>query len=760
MADSDAEQLALDGLAPRRRRRRTPAQRIAAERNPIAQVILDVQATQLGDTFDYLVQAKDDDAALPGVRVRVRFGRQLLFGFIWNRVQTSAVPPSTLRFIERVVSPSIAVSEQGRMDITDIARAYGGTRANILRMAVPPRVARVDAEQRLVTGRFAIGMSEPMKRDMRAWCDRRFESLRASYDHVEEVRRSLAAHAGSSFVWNVLPGVLRWARDASWTLMEALLLGKSAVMVLPDMRHVQDLSEVLQEAGLRPFAPAKGSQGAWDGDFAVLGAALPPEERYRAFQAVASGQVRCVIGTRAVMYAPVDGSGVFAIMDDNAYQNADGFMPYAHARGVLRLRARNHRGTFIDFSAVRSPMSQWEILDGSHEGNAVCGTSVNVQGLRTATQEQSPWIRWLNHEELSRLADLAIGARVPHTAVSVIQRALKLGPVLLSIPREHAVDVLCCTKCHRQARCNRCTGPLHADTHAGRVAHCLWCGAAAVDWKCTNCGNEGMRVLRVGAQGTAAELRGLFRNVPIVLSTPLQPRGIVTDIADRPQIVIATPGAEPRIRQTVGRRTEAEGASRRPERQQSSYQAVVILDAWTSLYALGVDARIDSLTDWMRAASLCLPRTMGGQVMLIGETDPACAQSLMLWDSGILARQELHDRVETALPPVVAAASVWGNRDAVMNAVNEVGAMRGERAAVQIHGEYVPALLGPVPIAPPRTLADRQLEGTHDRVRAIVRVAVADRDDLALRLRASVAKHMATRNPKELHFKMDPKDLM
>lgn len=195
-------------------------------------------------------------------------------------------------------------------------------------------------------------------------------------------------------------------------------------------------------------------------------------------------------------------------------------------------------------------------------------------------------------------------------------------------------------------------------------------------------------------------------------------------------------------------------------REQSSYQAVAILDAWASLYAFGVDARIDTLTDWMHASSLCLPRTQGGQVMLIGETDPALAQSLMLWDSGVLAKQELKDRAATALPPVVAAACIWGNRDAVMNTMNEIGVLRGDYAAVEINGEEVPGFLGPVPIAPPRNIAARQLEGTHDRVRAIVRVRVQARDELALRLRASVAKHMATRNPKELHFKMDPKDLM
>lgn len=143
------------------------------------------------------------------------------------------------------------------------------------------------------------------------------------------------------------------------------------------------------------------------------------------------------------------------------------------------------------------------------------------------------------------------------------------------------------------------------------------------------------------------ELARLFRGVPMVLSTPSQPRGVVSDIGFAPQLVIATPGAEPRVR----------GESP----AQCEYRAVAILDAWTSLYASGIDADVDTLTGWMRAVSLCAPRTRGGQALLIGETDPVLARSLMLWNSPMLAQVEVEDRAQTALPPVFAAACVWAD---------------------------------------------------------------------------------------------------
>mgnify|MGYP000606383548 CR=1 FL=1 len=103
---------------------------------------------------------------------------------------------------------------------------------------------------------------------------------------------------------------------------------------------------MLRNYGLKPFAPAPA--GGWVGDVAVLNAeTMPAADRYRTYLAVALGQVKVVIGTRAVMYAPVEGPALFAILEDAAYQNMDGMMPYPQARGVMRLRAKSHGGVFV-----------------------------------------------------------------------------------------------------------------------------------------------------------------------------------------------------------------------------------------------------------------------------------------------------------------------------------------------------------------------------------------------------------------------------
>ena len=770
MTTSGAEQLTLAGLAPRKRRKRAPAEHTPAEQHPIAQVVLDVQALHLGQTFDYFIDEKDSEAAQPGVLLRVRFGGQRVSGVIWARTDTSNTPRSSIRYIERVLSPDVLVPASMREDIGLIAKAYGGTRANILRFAVPPRVAKVEAEQRLAAsfrrpvggslsdntqggfagrgtnpdGTMPAGSTFAVASTVSEGAAQGYRRLTANYADVNVLHDALTGQRFQSFVFDSLPGAQEWQRNMAWMVATALSAGKAAVVELPTMREVEDLMPMLRNYGLKPFAPAPA--GGWVGDVAVLNAeTMPAADRYRTYLAVALGQVKVVIGTRAVMYAPVEGPALFAILEDAAYQNMDGMMPYPQARGVMRLRAKSHGGVFVAMANARTPQSQWENTGPGTVETPVSGYSTTIHPLASPLKDATPWVRWLNRDELARLADPSIGARVPHTAVRVLSKALESGPVLLSIPQDSVSETLSCAKCHRQARCAKCSGPLQLPAdRRDSTPRCRWCGAAAINWKCPGCGHERMRVVRVGAAGTAAELAGLFRGVPVVLSSKTQ--GLVRDVACQPMIVIATPGFEPSVRPV-----SAEQGSAGHE-----YRAVAVLDAWTSLYALGVDARLDTLTAWMRAVSLCAPRSRGGQALILGETDPAIAQSLMLWDSRILAAKDLEERVETGMPPAVAAACVWGRRDAVMTLMQRIGALGGDWTAC---GE-LPGMLGPVPIAQPDTVDARELEATADRVKAVIRVPQSRRAELAARLHRETARHVASREPGELRFRVDPKDLI
>ncbi|MGI9005671.1 MAG: primosome assembly protein PriA, partial [Streptosporangiaceae bacterium] len=98
----------------------------------------------LDKLFDYLIPEPLTDAAVPGCRVRVRFAGRLTSGFLVERVEATQ-HQGPLAFLERVVSPEPVLSAE----IAGLARAvadrYGGTLADVLRLAIPPRHGRAEA---------------------------------------------------------------------------------------------------------------------------------------------------------------------------------------------------------------------------------------------------------------------------------------------------------------------------------------------------------------------------------------------------------------------------------------------------------------------------------------------------------------------------------------------------------------------------------------------------------------------------------------
>lgn len=110
---------------------------------PIARVLPLLTPAHLDRDFDYLVPPEFDEIAQPGVRVRVRFAGRLVDGYLLDRLAASdhtgkLVPLDRVVSAERVLTPEIL-----RL-VTSVAARYAGSRADVLRLAIPPRHARTE----------------------------------------------------------------------------------------------------------------------------------------------------------------------------------------------------------------------------------------------------------------------------------------------------------------------------------------------------------------------------------------------------------------------------------------------------------------------------------------------------------------------------------------------------------------------------------------------------------------------------------------
>src|ERR1700737_1478417 len=95
--------------------------------------------------FDYLVAADQSDDAQPGVRARMRFHGRLVDAFILER-RSDTDHGGGLGWLDPVVSPEPVLTPEIRRLVDAVAARYAGTRADVLRLAVPPRHARVGRE--------------------------------------------------------------------------------------------------------------------------------------------------------------------------------------------------------------------------------------------------------------------------------------------------------------------------------------------------------------------------------------------------------------------------------------------------------------------------------------------------------------------------------------------------------------------------------------------------------------------------------------
>lgn len=600
----DEPQLPLPELAKSRARAAKPPEPVSkkvAEVDPVARVLVDVPLMHLDRPFDYAVPAKDAQTAVPGARVKVRFAGQDVDGYVLERA-TESDHRGRLQPLRRVVSPEPVLHPEIARLTDLVARRYAGTRADVLRLAVPPRHATQEKQPRPDPPAGRLSGAE--------------SSVWAGYEAGADLLDALAGGRSPRAVWAALPG-------ADWTtpLVEAVLAtaasGRGVVVCVPDRRDVERLdAALLARAGT--------------GHHVVLTADLGPARRYAAFLAASRGDVRIVIGTRAAAFASVADLGLVAIWDDGDDLFEEPRAPYPHAREVLLLRAQDTGCAALVGGYARSAEAQYLLRTGWARELAPARTTVRESISVTVTGD--------SHHDLDRDPYTQV-ARLPGEVFTLLRGALEHGPVLVQTPRAGHSLRLACARCRTPAECAHCHGPLQV-VEPARGPECAWCLQPAPDWSCPECGARGLRAPVVGERRTAEELGRAFPQVAVRRSAAGQ---VLPTVPERPALVIATPGAEP----------VAEGG----------YAAVVLLDTWLLLSRPDLRVGEESVRRWANAAALARPAPDGGRVLAVGDSVNPHLQALVRWDPAGHAEREITERVSAHLPPAAVVVSLTGEPD-------------------------------------------------------------------------------------------------
>ena len=707
--DGPAVQLELVRAELRKAKAR-PKQAATSVRLPVARVVVDKGLSHLDRYFDYSVPVKLDQAAQPGVRVRVRFGGHvvkgqgrreggtLIDGYIVERRADSDFS-GPLSPLSLVLSPEPVLSPELLRLCRSVADRYAGPLADVLQLAIPPKHNRAEAEP------SPAPLPPPAPPGPGGW---------VRYPQGPQFLAALAEGGSPRAVWTALPGARAatesaasapsalgegWPLELARVVAATLASGRGALVLLPEGRAVARLDAALLEL--------LGS-----GRHVALTSGLGPEERYRRWLAVSRGSVRAVVGTRAAMFAPVAELGLVAVWDDGDSGYSDQHVPFPHARDVLLLRAAE-AGAAALIGGFAMSVESAQLLRAGWAGA--------LAGEREQVRRVAPLIRTVGDQELAS-DGAAHAARLPTLAWRTAREALAQGPVLVQVPRRGYVPRLACARCRTRAGCGQCAGPLEARDADG-LLHCTWCGRAEGDWRCRECGFTRLRAQVVGARRTAEELGRAFPSVPVRTSGR---DGVLATVPGTAALVVSTPGAEP----------VAEGG----------YAAALLLDAWALLNRPDLRAGEEALRRWLGAAALVRPQEQGGRVVIVAEPTLRPVQAVVRWDPAGFAATELGERAELGFPPVSRMASLTGSPAAVADLLALIRLPPGTD------------VLGPVEL-PPTGGARGGPAGAEPLERVLLRVAPGQGAALATAVKSAYAARMARKQTDPVRIRIDPLDI-
>jgi primosomal protein N' (replication factor Y) (superfamily II helicase) len=214
--------------------------------------------------------------------------------------------------------------------------------------------------------------------------------------------------------------------------------------------------------------------------------------------------------------------------------------------------------------------------------------------------------------------------------------------------------------------------------------------------------------------GEARTAEELGRSFPSTLVRTSAGEHVLPTVDDRPQVVVATPGAEP---------VAAAG-----------YAAVVLLDTWLLLARDDSRADEEALRRWSNAVALLRP---GGRALAVGDPAHPALQALVRWDQAGYARRLSQERTEARLPPAVRLATVTGQP----GAVDDVLTLLAPPPYVEV--------LGPVPTAG---------AGDDDEERLVLRTPRAHGPELARAL-GELQRVRSSRKLDAVRVQVDPVSL-
>jgi primosomal protein N' (replication factor Y) len=253
---------------------------------PLASVWVDSGISTLTEPFSYLIPEKLSSQIKIGSRVQVPFKDKHLEGIVIDRKPLTA-DLRDLKSIYKLLGDYPVANEETLELISMTASYWGGSPYDVIRSAIPPRVA--GAEKNLTS-----------------------------------VPTSEISNLESVPTFHLLPPKTE-PIEALISLVANSKVDGSKLVIVPTARDLDRLTSCLKQLGV---------------EFTSLDSILPRADRYRNFLNVSIGGASLVVGMRGAMFAPIPNLSEIYLHQENSEHYFERRAPHWNAREVAWIRSK------------------------------------------------------------------------------------------------------------------------------------------------------------------------------------------------------------------------------------------------------------------------------------------------------------------------------------------------------------------------------------------------------------------------------------
>ena len=427
---------------------------------------------------------------VPGLLVRVPFGRREVAGLTWS-AEASDTAPGELREIAEVCDALPPLSTDWCALLEFAASYYQRSVGEIALAVLPPELRRL--------GRDAV--ADRVRRLHRAFATvAREAAVAADAEPALTPDQAAATTAIAAAIGTDAPGttLLHGVTGSGKTEVYlraaelALAAGRQALVLVPEI----NLTPQLIDRFTRRFA---------DRRIVALHSGLTPAQRLRSWLAAQLGLADLVLGTRLAVFAPLPRLGLIVVDEehDASYKQQEGARYSARDLAVWRGR---REGVLVVLGSATPSLESWQRAETGRY-------------RRLALPERIGGAAWpaIRLVDMGRLPKATVGlgasAPTPGLAPQVVaalhDRVARGEQSLVFLNRRGYAPVLQCGECGWLSGCPHCSA-WRVFHKQDRTLRCHHCGLAeAVPRACPDCGNPDIAPVGRGTERLEEQLAAL-----------------------------------------------------------------------------------------------------------------------------------------------------------------------------------------------------------------------------------------------------------